>query len=117
MGLPYSTVQGMFLSSLVIAGLTWLTQDNYTDAAYVLIALNCLIAVVWGLSEREVAFNHLGMNQAGILTVAAFIGSIALFAEVSIRVWDFPTTESYLLSLFFVGSFWWTSALIQPENN
>ena len=117
MGLPYSTVQRMFLCSLVIAGLTWLTQDNYTDAAYVLIALNCLIAIVWGLSEREMTFSHLGMNQAGILTVAAFIGSIALFAEVSIRVWDFPTTGSYILSLFFVGSFWWTSALIQPENN
>jgi hypothetical protein len=83
----------------------------------VLIALNCLIAIVWGLSEREMTFNHLGMNQSGILTVAAFIGSIALFAEVSIRVWDFPTTGSYMLSLFFVGSFWWTSALIQPENN
>lgn len=117
MGLPYSTVQRMFLGSFAISGLTWFFQDNYTDAAYVLIALSSLIAVVWGLSERETAFTHLGMNQAGILTIVAFLGSIALFAEVSIRVWGFPTTGSYVLSLFFVGSFWWTSALIQPENN
>ena len=104
MGLPYSTVQRMFLGSLVIAGLTWLTQDNYTDAAYVLIALSCLNAIVWGLSEREIAFAHLGMNQAGILTVVGFVGSIALFAEVSIRVWGFPTTGSYICLLYTTPS-------------
>jgi hypothetical protein len=117
MGIPYSTIQRLFIGSFVVAGLTLFTQDNYTDAAYVLIALSALIAVAWGLSEREMAFSHLGMNQSGVLTMLAFIGSIALFAEVGIRVWGFPTTGSYVLSLFFIGSFWWTSALIQPENN
>ena len=69
------------------------------------------------MSDEEMAFHHMGLNASGILTLLSFIGSIALFAEVSIRVWDFPTTGSYLLSLFFVGSFWWTGALIQPRNN
>ena len=117
MGLPYSTIQRMFAGTVVATLLTWFFQDSYTDAAYVLIALSTLIGVAWGLSEREMTFAHLGMNQSGVLTVLAFLASIALFAEVSIRVWGFPTTGSYLLSLFFVGSFWWTSALIQPENN
>jgi hypothetical protein len=117
MGISYPTIQRLFLGSFVAAGLTWFTQDNFTDAAYVLIALSALIGVAWGLSEREMTFAPLGLNQSGVLTVLAFLASIALFAEVSIRVWGFPTTGSYLLSLFFVGSFWWTSALIQPENN
>jgi hypothetical protein len=117
MGIPYSTIQRLFIGSLVAAGLTWFTQENFTDAAYVLIALMALVGIVWVLSEREMTFHHMGLNASGILTLLSFIGSIALFAEVSIRVWDFPTTGSYVLSLFFVGSFWWTGALIQPRNN
>jgi len=107
----------MFAGTIVAALLTWFFQDSYTEAAYVFIALMALVGVVWTLSEREMTFHHMGLNASGILTLLAFIGSIALFAEVSIRVWDFPTTGSYVLSLFFVGSFWWTGALIQPRNN
>ncbi|MDB9834806.1 hypothetical protein OAC38_02100 [Candidatus Poseidoniaceae archaeon] len=117
MGLSYTTVQRLFVGSFIASAITWFTQDNYTDAALVLIALSALIGIAWGLSEREMTFEHLGRNQAGVLTILAFFASIALFAEVGIRVWGFPTTGSYVLSLFFVGSFWWTSALIQPKNN
>ena len=117
MGLPYSTIQRMFAGTVVATLLTWFFQDSYTEAAYVFIALMALVGIVWTLSEREMTFHHMGLNASGILTLLSFIGSIALFAEVSIRVWDFPTTGSYVLSLFFVGSFWWTGALIQPRNN
>jgi hypothetical protein len=107
----------MFAGTVVATLLTWFFQDSYTEAAYVFIALMALVGIVWALSEREMTFHHMGLNTSGILTLLSFIGSIALFAEVSIRVWDFPTTGSYVLSLFFVGSFWWTGALIQPRNN
>lgn len=117
MGLPYSTIQRMFAGTVVAALLTWFFQDSYTDATYVFITLMVLIGIAWALSEREMTFQHMGLNASSILTVAAFLGSIALFAEVGIRVWDFPTTGSYVLSLFFIGSFWWTGALIQPSNN
>ena len=117
MGLSYPTIQRMFAGNAILTGLTWFMQDNYMDAAFVFIALSTLIGIAWGLSERELTFGHLGMNSAGILTLFAFIASIAVFAEVSIRVWDFPTVGSYVLSLFFVGSFWWTGALIQPKYN
>ena len=117
MGLSYSTVQRLFVGSFIASAITWFMQDNYMDAALVFIALSALIGIAWALSEREMTFEHLGMNQAGVLTTIAFIASIAVFAEVGIRIWGFPTTGSYVLSLFFVGSFWWTSALIQPKNN
>ena len=74
MGISYSTIQRLFIGSLVASGLTWFTQDNFTDAAYVLIALSTLIGVAWGLSEREMTFAHLGVNQSGALTVLAFLG-------------------------------------------
>ena len=117
MGLSYTAVQRMFVVTFIVAAATWYTQDNYTEGALVLIALSALIGIAWGLSEREMTFEHLGLNQAGVLTTLAFIGSIALFAEVGVRIWGFPTTGSYILSVFFIGSFWWTGALIQPKNN
>ena len=117
MGLSYTAIQRMFVANFIVSAATWYTQDNYTDGALVLIALSALIGIAWGLSEREMTFEHLGMNQAGVLTMLAFIGSIALFAEVGVRIWGFPTTGSYVLSVVFIGSFWWTGALIQPKTN
>lgn len=117
MGLSFTAVQRMFLGSFIAAALTWILQDSAMDAALTLIGLSFLVAVVWGLSEKDLTFNLLGINPEGIFVMFSFVVSIAVFAEICIRVFDFPTVGSYGLSLFFIGSFWWTGALIQPRNN
>ena len=47
MGLSYTTVQRLFVGSFIASAITWFTQDNYTDAALVLIALSALIGIAW----------------------------------------------------------------------
>lgn len=117
MGLSFAAVQRMFLGSFVAAALTWFLQDSAMDAAMTFIGLSSLVAVVWGLSEKDLTFSTLSLNAEGVLVMFSFIASIAIFAEICIRVFDFPTVGSYALSLCFIGSFWWTGALIQPKNN
>ena len=87
------------------------------DATLTLIGLSALTGITWGLSEKDIAFEALGLNAEGILVIFSFLASIAIFAQICIGVFDFPMIGSYVLSLFFVGSFWWTGALIQPKTN
>jgi len=117
MGLSFATVQRMFVGSFLAALLTWFLQDSLMDATLTFIALSALTGIVWGLSEKDIAFDALGMNSSGLFVAFSFLVSIAIFAELCIGVFSWPTTGSYVTSLFFVGSFWWTGALIQPKNN
>ena len=117
MGLSFAAVQRMFLGSFIVAVLTWFLQDSAMDAAMTFIGLSSLVAVVWGLSEKDITFSTLGLNADGVLVMFSFVASIVIFAEICVRVFDFPSVGSYALSLCFIGSFWWTGALIQPKNN
>lgn len=117
MGLSFVTVQRMFLGSFLVSFFTWILQGNLMDATLTLIGLSSLTGITWGLSEKDIAFEALGLNAEGILVIFSFIASIAIFAQICIGVFDFPMVGSYVLSLFFVGSFWWTGALIQPKTN
>lgn len=117
MGLSFVTVQRMFLGSFLAGGLTWFFQDSLMDATWVFLALAALTGIVWGLSEKDITFEALGLNPSGFLVAFSFLASIAIFAEVCIGVFSWPTTGSYVTSLFFVGSFWWTGAMVQPKNN
>tara|TARA_B100001758_G_C18219573_1_gene509515 strand:- start:279 stop:632 length:354 start_codon:yes stop_codon:yes gene_type:complete len=117
MGLSFATVQRMFFGSFLAAALTWVLQDSLMDATWVFLGLSALTGIVWGLSEKDITFDALGLNASGFLVAFSFLISIALFAEICIGVFSWPTTGSYVTSLFFVGSFWWTGALVQPKNN
>jgi hypothetical protein len=117
MGLSFVTVQRMFLGSFLVSFFTWILQGNLMDATLTLIGLSALTGITWGLSEKDIAFEALGLNAEGILVIFSFLASIAIFAQICIGVFDFPMIGSYVLSLFFVGSFWWTGALIQPKTN
>ncbi|NCG00723.1 MAG: hypothetical protein GWP25_02900 [Euryarchaeota archaeon] len=117
MGLSFTTVQRMFIGSFLASLFVWYFQGAVMDAALTLVGLSTLTGIVWGLSEKDITFDALGVNAAGFLVVFSFLASIAIFAEICIGVFDWPTVGSYSLSLFFVGSFWWTGALIQPSNN
>jgi len=117
MGLSFVTVQRMFLGSFLAAFLTWVIRNNLMDATLTFIGLSALTGIAWGLSEKDITFEALGLNAAGILVIFSFFASIAIFAQICIGVFDFPTLGSYGLSLCFIGSFWWTGALIQPKTN
>ena len=108
MGLSFAAVQRMFLGSFIVAVLTWFLQDSAMDAAMTFIGLSSLVAVVWGLSEKDITFSTLGLNADGVLLMFSFVASIVIFAELCVRVFDFPSVGSYALSLCFIGSFWWT---------
>ncbi|HJL96773.1 MAG: hypothetical protein HOL22_05385 [Euryarchaeota archaeon] len=117
MGLSFTTVQRMFIGSFLAALLAWYFQCTAMDAAWTFIGLSSLTGIVWGLSEKDITFDALGLNSQGVLVMFSFVASIAIFAEICIGVFDFPTIGSYGLSLCFIGTFWWTGALIQPSNN
>ena len=117
MALSFPTVQRMFLGCFLVSAIVSYLQGSAMDGAFILIGLSTLVAIVWGLSEKELAFGTLGINSDGILVMFSFLVSIAIFAEICIRVLSWPTIGSYGLSLCFIGSFWWTGALIQPKNN
>jgi hypothetical protein len=117
MALSFPTVQRMFLGCFLVSAIVSFLQGSAMDGAFILIGLSTLVAIVWGLSEKELAFGTLGINSDGILVMFSFLVSIAIFAEICIRVFSWPTIGSYGLSLCFIGSFWWTGALIQPKNN
>jgi|TARA_B110000914_G_C15500008_1_gene465300 hypothetical protein len=117
MGLSFVTVQRMFLGSFLVSFLTWVLQSNLMDATLTFIGLSALTGIAWGLSEKDTTFEALGLNAEGVLVAFSFLASIAIFAQICIGVFDFPTTGAYVLSLCFIGTFWWTCALIQPKNN
>jgi hypothetical protein len=117
MGLSFTTVQRMFFGGFLLSLLTLFLQGNFMDATLTFIGLSALTGIVWGLSEKDITFEALGLNPEGVLVLFSFVASIAIFAEICIGVFDFPRAGSYGLSLCFIGSFWWTGSLIQPKNN
>jgi hypothetical protein len=116
MGLDITTVQRMFLASL-IAGLgVWYLQGALMDGMLTLVALCTLTALVWGLSERETTFEYLNLKGNGPWSMLGVLASIVIFAQVSVAIWAFPTVGAYVLSLTFIGSFWVTGYMMQPSG-
>ena len=114
MGISMTTVQRMFASSL-IAGLgVWYLQGAVMDGVLTLIALCALTALIWGLSERETTFATLNLTGSGPWEMLTVVGSIIVFAQLSISIWAFPMVGAYILSLSFIGSFWVTGYMMQP---
>ena len=72
MGLSFATVQRMFLGSFLAAALTWVLQDSMMDATWVFLGLSALTGIVWGLSEKDITFDALGMNASGFFVVFSF---------------------------------------------
>lgn len=117
MGLAFSTVQRMFAATLVASLGVWYLEGTVTAGMQSLIALSALTGLIWGLSEREVMTSSLNLQGNGPWQMLAVIASIVIFAQVSVSMWAFPTVGAYILSLAFVGSFWLTGFMIQPNGN
>ena len=116
MGLSMNTVQRMLGASLVASLGVWFLQGTVMDAVLTLIALCALTGVVWALSERESTFAYLNLNGSGPWNMLAVLATIVVFAQVSISIWAFPTVGAYILSLSFIGSFWVTGYMMQPNG-
>ena len=117
MGLDFTTEQRMFGASLVASLGVWFLQGNMMDAVLTLIALSALSAMIWGLSERNETFTALRLSGSGPWETLAVVASIVAFAQVSIAVWAFPPVGAYILSLSFIGSFWVTGYMMQPNGS
>lgn len=115
MGLSMTTVQRMFAASLVAALGTWYLRNDLMDGMLMLCGLSVLTAMIWGLSERETTTAALNLDSSGVLAKFGVALSIVVFAQVTVAVWEFPTVGAYVLSLAFIGSFWLTGFMIQPE--
>ncbi len=116
MGLDFTTVQRMFVASLVASLGVWYLQGTLMDGMLALIGLCALTALVWGLSEREVAFTHLNLKGSGPWNMLAVVASVVIFAQLSVAIWAFPTVGAYVLSVSFIGSFWATGFMMQPSG-
>jgi hypothetical protein len=116
MGLDFTVVQRMFAASLVASLGVWYLQGTLMDGMLTLVALCALTALVWGLSERDYTLSALNMTGSGTWNMLAVVGSIVVFAQVSIAVWAFPAVGAYILSLTFIGSFWATGFMLQPNG-
>ncbi|MAV78523.1 MAG: hypothetical protein CMA15_06570 [Euryarchaeota archaeon] len=116
MGLSMTTVQRMLGASAVASLGVWYLQGAVMDGVLTLVALCALTALVWGLSERESTFSYLKLTGSGPWNMLAMVASIVIFAQLSISIWAFPTVGAYILSLSFIGSFWLTGYMIQPNG-
>ena len=116
MGLSMTTVQRMLGASAVASLGVWYLQGAVMDGVLTLVALCALTALVWGLSERESTFSYLKLTGSGPWNMLAMVASIVVFAQLSISIWAFPTVGAYILSLSFIGSFWLTGYMIQPNG-
>ncbi len=116
MGLDITVVQRMLAASLVAALGVWYLQGTMMDGMLTLIALCSLTGLVWALSEREATFASLHLTGSGPWTMLAVVVSIVVFAQLSISVWAFPAVGAYVLSLSFMGSFWLTGFMMQPNG-
>ena len=116
MGLSMTTVQRMLGASAIASLGVWYLQGSVMDGVLTLIALSALTALIWGLSERETTFSYLKLSGSGPWNMLAMVASIVIFAQLSISIWAFPTVGAYLLSLSFIGSFWLTGYMIQPNG-
>ena len=116
MGLSMNTVQRMLGASAVASLGVWYLQGAVMDGVLTLVALSALTAFIWALSERESTFTYLKLTGSGPWNMLAMVASIVIFAQLSISIWAFPTVGAYLLSLSFIGSFWLTGYMIQPNG-
>ena len=116
MGLSMTTVQRMLGASAVAALGVWYLQGAVMDGVLTLVALCTLTALIWGFSERESTFSYLKLTGSGPWNMLAMVASIVIFAQLSISIWAFPAVGAYLLSLSFIGSFWLTGYMIQPNG-
>ncbi len=115
MGISYANVQRMLIAVAIITIITAImTRDAFTTA-WTAIALSVIVGFLWGVSNRDTTFKHLGMNSYGLLNVFFFVVVSVIFAEWCMTMWGSESRiETYGLSLVTIAIFWWSIEMMEP---
>ena len=115
MGISYANVQRMLIAVAIITIITAImTRDAFTTA-WTAIVLSVIVGFLWGVSNRDTTFKHLGMNSYGLLNVFFFVVVSVIFAEWCMTMWGSESRiETYGLSLVTIAIFWWSIEMMEP---
>ena len=121
MGISYANVQRMMVAVAIITIITAIMTRNAFTTAWTAIALSVVVGFLWGVSNRETTFKHLGVNSYGFLNIFSFAVVSIIFAEWCMTMWGSDSRiETYGLSLITIATFWWSIEMLEPtvvKNN
>ena len=116
MGISYANVQRMMVAVAIITIITAIMTRNAFTTAWTAIALSVVVGFLWGVSNRETTFKHLGVNSYGFLNIFSFAVVSIIFAEWCMTMWGNESrVETYGLSLVTIATFWWSIELMEPS--
>ena len=116
MGISYANVQRMMVAVAIITIITAIMTRNAFTTAWTAIALSVVVGFLWGVSNRETTFKHLGVNSHGFLNIFSFAVVSIIFAEWCMTMWGNESrVETYGLSLVTIATFWWSIELMEPS--
>ena len=116
MGISYANVQRMMVAVAIITIITAIMTRNAFTTAWTAIALSVVVGFLWGVSNRETTFKHLGVNSYGFLNIFSFAVVSIIFAEWCMTMWGNDSrVETYGLSLITIATFWWSIELMEPS--
>ena len=116
MGISYANVQRMMVAVAIITIITAIMTRNAFTTAWTAIALSVVVGFLWGVSNRETTFKHLGVNSYGFLNMFSFAVVSIIFAEWCMTMWGNDSrVETYGLSLVTIATFWWSIELMEPS--
>ena len=116
MGISYANVQRMMVAVAIITIITAIMTRNAITTAWTAIALSVVVGFLWGVSNRETTFKHLGVNSYGFLNIFSFAVVSIIFAEWCMTMWGNDSrVETYGLSLVTIATFWWSIELMEPS--
>ena len=115
MGISYANVQRMLVAVAAVTIITAIMTREAFTTAWTAIALSTLVGFIWGVSNRETTFKHLGINSYGFINVFSFVIVTIIFAEWCMTMWGSDSRiETYGLSLVTIATFWWSIEMMEP---
>ena len=115
MGISYANVQRMLVAVAAVTIITAIMTREAFTTAWTAIALSSLVGFIWGVSNRETTFKHLGINSYGFINVFSFAVVTIIFAEWCMTMWGSDSrVETYGLSLVTIAIFWWSIEMMEP---
>jgi len=115
MGISYANVQRMLVAVAAITIITAIMTREAFTTAWTAIALSTLVGFIWGVSNRETTFKHLGINSYGFINIFSFTVVTIIFAEWCMTMWGSGSRIGiYGLSVVTIATFWWSIEMMEP---